>query len=675
MKNLLKNRKLAARISILTTVITLAGMLLLWTVIASNTESMVRSNITNQMANAVESRAVIIDDYVTSAEEYLTAFALSSEVRRLLADPDNSDLLSSAQQYTVDYADVKGIFEGLYIADTDTYVLTHTAPEAVGITTREGESLKTFQNTILATKDLTNLGIMESPGTGNMVISMYFPVFDNETCIGYVGAGVYADRLMDALLDLKLKGLPDSKYVFVNAETGVYLYHEDDSKLNTEVTDPGHQYIIEHVGKDGSTGAQLHSYRDENGRKQLAVYKYLQNRDWVFMVQNNYSEVYSSVARVRFLTGAACAAVAALIILVTVAILKKTGKELMIVEKAISELSEFNLSADKGLEPFYGRKDEIGLIAEAAHNVCSHLRAAIEDIERILSEIAEGNLTVDVQKNERFYIGGLKMLNGSLQVIRNKLTKVLKEISQVSHHVNEEAGQVLSKAESLSHGAKEQALSVQALDDAVSNIEKQADTAAKYASQAKEQNIQTQYKIEACSGDMTDLMNAIHTMEEKSKEIIDVIKTIEDIAAQTNILSLNAAIEAARAGEAGRGFAVVADEVRMLAGQSAEAARNTAFLIGEAVAAVETGTHISDLTNHALQEVVESAQNVSEAVAAIFEAAGDQSSAVSRISDELACISNVAKNNIDAVKDSSDVSEKMSEQASLLKNQVSKFRL
>ena len=209
MKDFIRNRKLASRISILTTIITLAGMLLLWTVIAFSTESIVKSNITDQMSNAVESRAVIIDDYVTSAEEYLTAFALSGEVRELLADPDDPALLERARKYTTDFAAVKGIFEGLYIADPDTYVLTHTEPEAIGITTREGESLETFQKTILAAQELSNLGIMQSPGTGNMVISMYYPVYDGKTCIGYVGAGVYADRLMDALLDLQLKGLPE----------------------------------------------------------------------------------------------------------------------------------------------------------------------------------------------------------------------------------------------------------------------------------------------------------------------------------------------------------------------------------------------------------------------------------------------------------------------------------
>ncbi|MEZ3477643.1 MAG: methyl-accepting chemotaxis protein [Lachnospiraceae bacterium] len=582
----MENKKLAAKISILTTKITLAGMLLLWLVISFSTTSIVRNDITSQMMNAVESRAVIIDDYVTSAEEYLKAFALSGEVQHLLKNPDDPELLRRAQQYTVDFSNIKGIFEGLYIADTNTYVLTHTAKEAIGITTRKGEDAETFRNTILATKDLTNLGIMQSPGTGNMVISIYCPIYDGSTCIGFVGTGVYADRLMDALLDLELKNLPENNYVFMNAHTGIYLYHVDESLLNTQVKEKGHLTIIAQAQKTNDTKPVMYTYRNEKGRKQLAVYKYLPDREWIFMVQADSSKVYSSVIIVGILMGIACAVVAALLLYATRIILSKTGRELMIVENAISELSKFNLTADTGLESFYGRKDEIGMIADATHNVCRHLKAAFEDIERILSEIADGNLTVDVKKNETYYIGDLNMLTGSLQTIRSKLTKVLKEISSVSNQVNTEAEQALSRADAMSHGAAEQTT-----------------------------------------------------------------------------------------GEAGKGFAVVADEVRILAGQSAEAARNTTALIREAVAAVETGTQISDLTNQALQEVVASAESVSDAVSSIFQSAGDQSSAIDQISQELERISNVVKSNGDVVRDSAAVSERMSEQAVMLRNQVSKFQL
>ena len=269
----LTNKKLATRIGIITTAVNLVGMLVLWLIVSSNTASMVKSNITNQMTDAVESRAAIINDYVASAEEYMKAFALGSEVRELLLHPKDAALLKQAQQYTEDFASFKGVFEGLYIATPDTFVLTHTSPEAVGITTRTGDSLETFQNTILADQELTNLGIMKSPGTGSMILSMYYPIYENQTCIGYVGAGVYASRLMDALLNLDIKGLPDSEYVFLNAENGVYLYHQNEDLLNTETTDSGYQEIIRRIKKDSGGQVSTYSYQDENNVEQFVVYK------------------------------------------------------------------------------------------------------------------------------------------------------------------------------------------------------------------------------------------------------------------------------------------------------------------------------------------------------------------------------------------------------------------
>lgn len=205
------------------------------------------------MMDAVKSRASIINDYVASAEEYMMAFALGSEVLDLLIDPENPALLQRGQQYTEDFASIKGIFEELYISTPDTYVLTHTSKEAIGITTRTGESLEEFRNTILTQPELTNLGIMKSPGTGSMILSMYYPLFENQRCIGYVGAGVY-------------------------------LYHQDESLLNTKTADKGYLEILQRIKADGTTQAGIYSYQDEQGIDQLVVYKYLKDQNWVFML-------------------------------------------------------------------------------------------------------------------------------------------------------------------------------------------------------------------------------------------------------------------------------------------------------------------------------------------------------------------------------------------------------
>ena len=299
----IENQKLATRIGVITTVITLIGMTLLWLVVSTNAASMVKKDITNQMIDAVESRAAIIDEYVLSAEEYMTAFALGREVRDLLLNPEDPALLTQAQKYTEDFASIKGIFEGLYIATPETHVLTHTSQSAIGMTTRSGDSLKTFQDTILAGQELTNLGSMKSPGTGSMILSMYYPIFEGQQCIGYVGAGVYVSHLMDSLLHLDIKDLPDSEYVFLNVDTGVYLYHADDTLLNTETTDAGYLEIIRRIQADRGTRAGTDSYQDENGTKRLVVYKYLKDRGWVFMVRDSEAEVYAAVTNVRVLAG------------------------------------------------------------------------------------------------------------------------------------------------------------------------------------------------------------------------------------------------------------------------------------------------------------------------------------------------------------------------------------
>ncbi|MDE7004814.1 MAG: methyl-accepting chemotaxis protein [Oscillospiraceae bacterium] len=671
----LVNKKLATRIGMITSAITLLGMVLLWIVVSTNAAAMVESDITNQMTDAVESRASIIDEYVSSAEEYVSAFALSGEVRQLLLDPENPQLLAQAQQYTQDFANLKGIFEGLYIATPETYVLTHTSQGAIGITTRSGDSLKSFQDTILATRELTNSGIMKSPGTGSMIISMYSPIFEDQRCIGYVGAGVYASRLMDALLNLDIKGLPNSEYVFLNVDTGVYLYHEDEALLNTETTDAGYQEILQRIRADGSTQASTHSYRDEGGVNQLVVYKYLRDRGWVFMVRNNAAQVYASVTTVRVLVGALCAAMAAAVILVTLLILRREGRELMAVERAIGRLGDLNLSADEELAVFYGRSDEIGMIAQTTHRVCAALRETIDDVSRILGQMAGGDFTVDVEKNQALYIGDFQTLSESLKSIRANLTSVIRDISLVAGQVDASADRVSSGAQALSQGTVEQAASITGLVSNVTEITSQLQTSTVRCGSASDLVAKATGYADEADTKMAQLLTATHNIDQSSAQIGTIIKTIEDIAFQTNILALNAAVEAARAGAAGKGFAVVADEVRNLAAKSAQAAQNTNTLINRSIQDVKTGTESTDLAVSAMQVIGDCISSIKALMDEIAAASVQQSEMIVLVENGIKEISAVVQANSSAAEKSAAVSKELSGQARTLNGLIGRFRV
>ncbi len=671
----IENKKLAARIGIITTAITLAGMTLLWLFVSTNAASVVKNDITNQMTDAVEARAAIIDEYVLSAEEYMAAFALGSEVRGLLLDPEDPALLAEAQKYTEDFASVKGIFEGLYIATPDTHVLTHTSQGAIGMTTRSGDSLKSFKETILAKEELTNLGIMKSPGTGSMILSMYCPIFEDGRCIGYVGAGVFASHLMDSLLDLDIKGLPDSEYVFLNVDTGVYLYHEDEELLNTKTTDAGYLEIIRRIQADGDTQANTLSYRDENGVEQLVVYKYLKDRNWVFMVRDSATEVYSAVTNVRILVGVLCAATAGAIILLTLLLLRREGRELMVVERSISRLGDLNLSADQELEPFYGRSDEIGMIAKTTHRVCGCLRKTIDDVGRILGEMADGNFTVNVGENESYYIGDFKTLADSLWSIHANLVEVMRNISQVAGQVNASAERVSSGAQALAQGTMEQAASINGLMSNVDSITAQIQTSTARCGSASELVDQATGFAAEADDKMEQLAAATENINQSSAQIGTIIKTIEDIAFQTNILALNAAVEAARAGTAGKGFSIVADEVRSLAGKSSVAARNTNDLISRSVASAKTGTESTDMAVSAMRDINSCIQSIKALMDEIADASVRQSEMITMVESGIKEISAVVQDNSSAAEKSAAVSLELSQQAHTLNKLISNFKI
>ena len=322
----------------------------------------------------------------------------------------------------------------------------------------------------------------------------------------------------------------------------------------------------------------------------------------------------------------------------------------------------------------YDRQDEIGDLAAAIQSVMQHVQEIISDLSDKLSELAKGNFRVSLENTEQ-YPGAYRPLLNSLQEISNDLNKTMAEIKTSAKEVNAGAEQVSSGAQGLSQGATEQASSIEELSATVNDISEHIKKTAENTRLANTEAQNAGKEVSHSDKQMQQMKAAMENINQKSGEISKIIKTIDDIAFQTNILALNAAIEAARAGVAGKGFAVVADEVGNLAQKSANAAKYTTMLIEETLQAVEQGTVLADSTAESLQRVVTGTGKVTELVNQIAEASVEQSRAVEQVSTGIDQISSVVQSNTATAEESAAASEELSGQANILNELVGRFQL
>lgn len=338
--------------------------------------------------------------------------------------------------------------------------------------------------------------------------------------------------------------------------------------------------------------------------------------------------------------------------------------------RAAIQMAAGNLDVEIG----YQSKDELGVLSDQFREVGRKLRAIVEDEGQFLAKMAEGDLTVDSVCEEE-YIGSFHPVLLSFRAIANRMNEALSQINASSQQVSGSSEQVSTGAQALSHGAIEQASSIEELAATVSDISERIKENAENASNANRKVNSVGDDMNLSNAKMQDMIKAMGDISNSSNEISKIIKTIEDIAFQTNILALNAAVEAARAGSAGKGFAVVADEVRNLASKSAEASKNTAALIENSIRAVRNGTEIASETAKTLLKVVEGAKEVTELMDRITEASQTQSGAIAQITLGIDEISSVIQTNSATAQESAAASEELAGQAQLMRQQVGRFRL
>ena len=667
--------KLGMKISTAVWIIQLAVFMLLFIFINHYIVDSSYDNVINNMQTAAADRSEIINNYIESTEDNLTAYLKADQIYDLMKDPSDEKAAEAAQKYTENFGKDLSNLEGIYSSKWDTTILTHTSAPVIGMVTRPDEApRKQLHDAMLAADGVYNTGIIISPASGEQIISMYKAVLDDSgSPIGLGGIGIFTSGLIEKLDNLPLDGMAQAQYYLVNVATGEYIFHPDSEKITTVAEDG---FVNEILGKiaEGESCSYV-QYRNENNDKCIAAFNHIDEQGWAFIISDNEKEVLASSTNLRINLIILFVISSMVLSAVVYVIISRLIAPLKTVEDAVIDLSNIELDSAQKVEKLISRKDEIGSIANAVSMLCLSLKNATDDIGRILGEMADENFDVDVEMNRNYYIGDFRILSENLEAIKEKLKTVLSDIYAAADQVNSGAVQVAQGSQTLSQGTMDQTVAVDELADNLKNIETHLKSNSENCSETYSLMNKTSGYVVEVNEKMCRLTEAMNDINDTSGKIGNIIKTIEDIAFQTNILALNAAVEAARAGEAGKGFAVVADEVRTLAAKSAEAVGDTTHLIESSVEAVNKGAQITVQTAEAMKTLDEYTHQAQKLVESITESGQQQADMVVRINEDISRITEVVQSNSATAEESAAASQELSSQAAMLKKLIGEFRL
>ncbi len=418
----------------------------------------------------------------------------------------------------------------------------------------------------------------------------------------------------------------------------------------------------------GKTGTDIYAY--ETGDR-ICYYAPVSGTDgWSYGVVAPVKEMTSSIYSIILGMAAVSAALIAAGVFFSAKLASAIASPVKACSDRLAGLSGGDLHSPV---PEVKAKDETGRLAEAAGALVRDMKNIIDDEKLVLGEMAGGNFNISANKS--YYRGDFKPIYTSITHISDSLSGVCSEIGTVAGQVASGSGEVAGGAQSLASGAGEQAATIEQISATVAEISSKAESNAQGVDTANKEALQVSEKLEKSNAQMAELTEAMDKIRDYSGKISAIIKTIEDIAFQTNILALNAAVEAARAGEAGKGFAVVANEIRNLAGKSAAASKNTAELINGTSDAVAEGVKITGDTASSLGEVVEGEKRIMALFAKIALASGEQSDAVKEVTHGLEQVAAVVQTTSATSQESAAASEGLSAQAKRMKGLIASFRL
>ena len=547
----LRNTKITVSIGIVVAVSLLIGFSLNFIIMDGQMDAKMTQESNEQFADSLAFQEQLIEDYVADAERYLMQFSMAKEVKEAILKGSTSD---EFQAYIGNYYNSRDNVENVYVADINSKVIASYVEPAIGKVLREGDRLTQLHDALK--NGLYNAGIMTSGSTGQQILSLYYPIYDNDKMIGFAGVAVYTQNLQAIFDEL------GQNMMLIDSASNAYIFNEDYDKIGGQVEDAEELRILGKVQETGVVNdeALIGGVRYRIGAKMIP------GRTWVLLAYKPYAEVYELADRLHSIMLGINVVTFAFVLIVLIVITSFLLKDITKILNVCNVLRTLDLRNRENLKEYCG-KSETGKISASVLELAESLAGVLSDVRQ-----SETNLSNNVEA-VKAYISNTEELT----------QKIVVSMSEISQGASDQAEDILVAADEVSKISdliEENNVSLANLKDGSAEMELTSQNAIEILNSLSQMSETTEAAI--------SLINEKMDMTNKATEEIAVATDlITNIASQTNLLAINASIEAARAGDSGRGFAVVAEEIKMLSDQSEQSASKIRDIISSLISTVE----------------------------------------------------------------------------------------